>query len=95
MTDIIRWISNFKDAKKTFTEGCCYWFAYILQQRYGGEIWYDNIIGHFVCKIEGTYYDVTGVYEPENIDWLESWSSIQQTEPERAQRITKHCIDMQ
>lgn len=40
--EILSFISEFAKARETFMTGCCYWFAWILQERFcGGEILYD------------------------------------------------------
>ena len=58
--EVIGFIGNFKGAEETFTSGCCYWFADILQGRFDGEIMYEAAENHFVCRIGGRLYDVTG-----------------------------------
>jgi hypothetical protein len=45
---------------ETFTGGCCYWFAVILQHRFGGMIMYDAVKGHFACRIGDSVYDIRG-----------------------------------
>ena len=45
---------------KTFTSGFCYYFAIILRERFGGEVVYDPIEGHFLLLLEGLLYDITG-----------------------------------
>lgn len=44
----------------TFTKGYCYQFAVILNDRFGGEIFYEPIEGHFVTKINCKYWDIRG-----------------------------------
>ncbi len=45
-----------------WTNGNCLWFANILCQRFiDGEIYYLPIRGHFITKIDGVFYDATGV----------------------------------
>ena len=40
--EILSFISEFAKAREPFMTGCCYWFAWILQERFcGGEILYD------------------------------------------------------
>lgn len=74
---ILDFIGNFqnKGTVKTFTEGCCYWFACILngwafmaadENTY--KIMYNQIDGHFACDINGDLYDVTG-----QIDYTKNW----------------------
>lgn len=44
-----------------WTNGNCYWFAWILNQRFPlSEIVYDSLTGHFLCKICKQYYDYNG-----------------------------------
>lgn len=72
--EIIRFIDRFtrqgqlKDTITTFTDGCCFWFAFILHTRFpDSTIMYDPVIGHFITRIHGHDYDirgdVTGKYE--------------------------------
>lgn len=75
---ILAFISNFDNpgTVKTFTEGCCYWFAYILnswcdmnKERLNHRMMYNQVLGHFACEIEGRLYDVTGKIEYDK-DWV-------------------------
>ena len=45
---ILDFISHFKDAQDTFLYGCCYWFAFILNERFGGTTMYLPVENHFV-----------------------------------------------
>ena len=50
---------------ETFTCGCCFWFARILQERFKystDEIFivYDDVMNHFGCEINRRVYDITG-----------------------------------
>ena len=50
-----------KDTITTFTQGCCYWFAYILHSRFSNSvIMCDPVINHFVVESENRLYDITG-----------------------------------
>lgn len=47
-----------------WTNGNCYWFAKILQERFpGGVIIHEPIEGHFLYYYKNTYYDWNGVYK--------------------------------
>ena len=35
----------------TFYRGYCYWFAFILANRFKGEIWFNPAIVHFATKV--------------------------------------------
>ena len=52
---VLKFISHFKGARETFLHGCCYWFAWILQERFNNRGWmvdifHDPIEGHFVAR---------------------------------------------
>lgn len=65
-----------------FTKGFCYYFAVILQERFGGEIVYEPIEGHFYCAIGNAYYDYYGKWELEGktlwhkAEWLSRKSIV-------------------
>lgn len=87
---IMRFISNFHGAEDVFLNGCCYWFALILQARFGGTIFYDPIRNHFVCRIGERFYDVSGeTHSEEYCNW-EMFSLVDYRE---YQRIIRDCID--
>lgn len=78
---------------KTFSCGCCYWFARTLYERfaaYSPTIVYDIVINHFGTRIGGRVYDITGDCT-DQYDWVE-WEK--QTEYTCAREsITKYCIN--
>lgn len=63
---ILFFINEFKKFEKnnvlvkTFTTGYCYYFALILNHRFGGNILYCCEEGHFITKIGNYMYDITG-----------------------------------
>lgn len=77
---------------EAFTQGGCYWFAYILAarfgQQYGAEIVTDYVANHFAARIGGRVYDITGdvtdagTWEP----WAECSDALLR------QRIIDGCI---
>ena len=82
-----------------FTQGCCYWFAFILKERFQGKIVYDPVIGHFACMIGDTAYDIRGnidkTYGPGFFNWYEwdTWELYANGEPSGArQQVIKDCI---
>lgn len=96
---ILDFIGNFQNegTVKTFTEGCCYWFACILngwafmaadENTY--KIMYNQIDGHFACDINGDLYDVTGQIGYTK-DW-EPWISWCLTEPVYRNVVIRDCI---
>lgn len=76
----------------TFTCGCCYWFARILEERfstvYETEILYDAVMNHFAVRIAGRVYDIRGDVT-DGYNW-EPWSEF----PDEIQqkRIIRDCV---
>lgn len=76
---------------KTFTEGQCYWFAYILVNRFLlAEIAYNPVRNHFAARIASELYDITGRIENDG-HWLD-WDEYMQAEPLDAERVYENCI---
>ena len=78
------------DIDRIFTEGCCYWFAVILNKRFpNSRIMYDPVVNHFVTEINGLLFDITGeVTNQYNVvDW--------ETYPDELEkeRIIRNCIN--
>ena len=91
--------SNHKDTREkieiAFTNGNCYWFAFILHTVFDGEIYYLPIEGHFICKIEDEYYDIKGYIDDSfnyRMDALYSWKEYCEMEPLNAARVSRDCI---
>lgn len=63
-----------------FTQGCCYWFAFILKERFSGKIVFDPIVHHFACSIDDVVYDITGecnsTYGPDLMHWVD-WDTYE------------------
>ena len=74
-----------------WTDGNCYYFAVILKDAFKGEIYYDEVDGHFITLIDDKYYDWTGVVEV-NSDYISRWETLQLVEPLRAERIIRDCL---
>ena len=59
-------IKRFDGAQDVFLHGCCYWFAWILAERfkkeYGGTIVYEPVEGHFLYIVNEPFavYDIRG-----------------------------------
>jgi hypothetical protein len=86
--------SRFNGAAVMFTEGMCYWFAHILNAQFGGEIHYLPIVGHFVAKIEGVIYDITGdVTDKYAQEKSYEWDFLQEYDPKWASNIKRDCVD--
>lgn len=61
--EVLRFIAKFRGSEDVFLNGCCYWFARILWERFGdydAVIAYEPCEGHFVTIINGRAYDIRG-----------------------------------
>lgn len=95
--EILNFIKKFQNEGtiETFTQGCCYWFARILCERFDMELYntmimYNNIDGHFAAKINGRLYDITGELN-ESSDW-KTWDEFRENEPVYAKTVIRDCI---
>lgn len=78
-----------REVVECFTRGCCYWFAYILRARFGGEIMVDYVANHFGCRIDGEVYDITGQVT-DTYKW-ERWLDCDDVALKK--RIDEYCIN--
>lgn len=83
---------NNDKVKEVFTHGGCYWFAYILKERFNGQIWYLPIDNHFITLIDNLFYDANGQYSLENNKCIYNWEHYKIIEPLESERIEKYCI---
>ena len=90
--EVIQFIKCFQNDNtiKTFTEGCCYWFAHILKYRFWGTIMYEPVLNHFATLIDGHLFDITGELNDKN-DWQE-WDEFKKIDELETKRIYKYCI---
>lgn len=90
---VLNFIKDFKnlhqtEIEDTFLNGYCYWFAFILKSRFGGDIMYDCINNHFVTEIGDCLYDISGqVYGS-----FVYWDIYQRQDELEKQRIYRDCI---
>lgn len=75
-----------------FTRGCCYWFAYILAERFcddGPVIMYDEVMNHFGTMLDSIVYDITG-----DVTGFYDWHPWDDLEDDvlRA-RVVRDCIN--
>lgn len=91
---ILNFINNFKSCKETFLCGMCYWFAHILQARFGGTMMYAPVDNHFVQKIGGRIYDVSGDVTDDygSSTDLIPWFAMEAYDKRLYQRIVRDCI---
>lgn len=92
---ILFFINDFKKYEKeevlfnTFTKGYCYYFALILNTRFGGHILYDEKEGHFVTKIGNYIYDVRG----DITNFYKNVSLLNEEEWKNNEEIVYGCIE--
>jgi len=95
--DVLKFINRFTSGSKKaaveecFTQGCCFWFAYILQRRFHGTIVYAQIDNHFGCLIWNHVYDITGDVT-DQYPW-ENWDILSQTDPLLYNRLIRDCVE--
>ena len=72
--------------------GNCYYFAVILKERFGGEIYYDDIFGHFAIMIENELYDWRGKHQRNPEEHWVKWSYFNKYDKILKNRIIRDCI---
>ena len=87
---IIEFIHRRFQKDYNWTSGNCYFFAVILQEAFGGDIYYDVVNGHFLLQLDGNLYDWTGKVEDCGI--LVKWSDFEQYDRLQKERIVRDCI---
>lgn len=81
-----------------WTDGNCYYFAVILKARFpNGEIWYDTVDGHFIFKVENSFYDWNGTclqYEIDDrlLEHVYKWDEFKKIDSTQYERIVKDVI---
>lgn len=88
--EILKFISRFPDAN--WLNGNCYYFAIILKDRFpDGEIYYDVWNGHFIFKLEDTYYDWRGIVH--DIGLPICWDTFEESyDKYQYKKIIENCI---
>lgn len=97
-TDVIEFINKFKalhpqEIEDCFLHGNCYWFAFILAERFDGEIWYLPIDNHFITYIGLKFYDISGEVKVAADEPHYRWKYYRLIEPFESYRIQRDCID--
>ena len=88
-SDVLEFISRRFPDDCNWLSGNCYYFAVILKDRFGGEIFYDPVDGHFFLKIDGVNYDYSGIYTQTKECQLRD---IEQSDPLWHSRLINDCI---
>lgn len=72
--------------------GNCYFFAVILKERFGGDIYYDDIFGHFAAMIDGELYDWRGQHTKTPEEHWVKWDEYDKYDSLLKQRIIRDCV---
>lgn len=94
-SEIINFLQRFHlsdNVDEVFTQGCCYWFAYILAERFDigtTKIMYCPIDNHFGTMIDNRIYDITGDVTDKYVGWV-PWDEY--GDVKEIQRIIRDCI---
>ena len=92
MDKVLDFIKRRFQNDSNWTTGNCYYFAVILQSRFGGTIYYDVIDGHFVTEIGGILYDWNGVVNTQGYHRYIKWSVFEDYDSIQKERIIEDCI---
>lgn len=94
--EILNFIDRFtlqgrlQDTITTFTQGCCFWFAFILHTRFpDSTIMYDPVVGHFITRIGGRDYDIRGDVTGK----FEAYKWDDNTEEFDKEHVTRDCVN--
>ena len=91
MNEILEFIQRRWKKDCDWTNGNCYWFAYILTTRFNNlKIYYLPIEGHFVAGDGITFYDFHGINNLQEKPYL--FSQLELEEPHWYKRIVRDCI---
>lgn len=90
---IMSFITRFANAQDCLLNGCCYWFAYILKERFAEDadctIMYNVLENHFATQIGAELYDVTGMVTS---DHYIPWEKMPDYDASECKRIIRDCI---
>lgn len=91
--EVLAFIKLFRDMHPeelcdTFLHGFCYYFAVMLKNRFGGEIYYNPDQVHFATLINGHFFDIRGMITDGSY-WYD-WKVYQSTND--CSKIVRNCI---
>ena len=92
MNEVLDFIKRRFPNDCNWMDGNCFYFAKILNIRFGGTIWYDTIYGHFVIKIDDVMYDWQGVVDDNKKHNYVYWNRFDNYDTTQQQRIIRDCI---
>ena len=92
--NIIDFINNRFKSDKTWMNGNCYWFAFILCSQFDNlNMFYNPVIGHFVAmdKINNKYYDFDGEHIVYSNDKFIDFNELKNTDILLYNRLIRDC----
>lgn len=100
MDEVIEFIKRRFPTDSNWLSGNCYYFAKILQERFGGELYYDLVDGHFLLMLNGRYYDWSGLRRRERcmddfsrpVSNVVKWEGYEKIDPLHYNRIVRDVI---
>ena len=96
MVAVETFVENFKSGfdkeylENVFTNGNCYHFSLILKSMYNGTIVYDPHGSHFLTKIDGNYYDITGKVERPMDEY--PWDEMEDIDCNEYALVVDNCV---
>lgn len=99
---VMRFIGRFTNNGKRqevidcFSNGCCYWFASILYDRFFLDVddcfyMYDPVANHWGCQIGSKIYDISGDVT-DDYDWV-LWNNFMYEDTSLTKRLYRDCIN--
>lgn len=76
------------EIEDVFSNGFCYWFAKILEERFQGTILFDPFNVHFATLIDDCIFDINGLADTNNV-WY-NWEDYKHIED--VSSIIHSCI---
>lgn len=99
MKEILDFINRRFPTDSNWLSGNCYYFAKILQLRFGGELYYDLVDGHFLLMLNGRFYDWSGYRSEYNVEsssrdfnYVIKWNEYEKIDPLHYERIVRDVI---
>ncbi len=79
-----------KEITDVFYNGYCYYFALMLQARFGGELFFNPNLVHFAVLINGYLFDIRGkVNLSDDKEWY-NWEDFQRNND--VTKVIHSCI---
>ena len=93
-TEILEFIKRRFHNRDLWLNGNCYYFAKILETRFGLQIVYCPLPGHFMARdiTSGLFYDWLGSHTEDEISPYYVWDELKAEEPGLYRTIVEGCV---